>query len=188
MDWGGERLGRESRRLNSDPHLPFRVAVVGGDPRHWQAFGIMRRGVCLLSLRFPPTYPFSAPSAVVVNHAFAPTHATVDSNTGDFCIDGRRDWSPSMCGVSFLLNAWSLLLQSESWAPPSVAAPFQTELLRRVWGTAYRKLAPNTSHTDASLATLDPDELRAMTEGHPSAVFPTGRVRRTTLAHLLSAT
>ena len=121
------------------------------------------------ALRFPRQVSSFAPPTATMCGEFRP-HPHVDPSTHRICASNLSEgWSPAFRPEAVALLLWSYLKEEEQtggWA--SVAAPFQVELLHRVWGAAYRQLEPHTTHTTASLSVLSNRELRAMVEGHPS--------------------
>lgn len=92
--------------------LCFFSAVQGDDMFHWQAT-IMgpgespyAGGVFLVSIHFPPDYPFKPPK---VNFQTKVYHPNINSN-GAICLDILKEqWSPALTVSKVLLSICSLL-------------------------------------------------------------------------------
>ncbi|XP_074303381.1 ubiquitin-conjugating enzyme E2-17 kDa-like isoform X1 [Silene latifolia] len=94
-----KRILKELKDLQKDPPTSCSVGPVGEDMFYWQAT-IMgpadspyARGVFLVSIHFPPDYPFKPPKVAFKTKVF---HPNINSN-GSICLDILKEqWSPAL--------------------------------------------------------------------------------------------
>uniref|UniRef100_A0ACD5V9X8 Uncharacterized protein n=1 Tax=Avena sativa TaxID=4498 RepID=A0ACD5V9X8_AVESA len=107
------RIVKELRDLQRDPPTSCSAGPVSsGDMFHWQAT-IMgpgespySGGVFVVSIHFPPDYPFKPPKVAFKTKVF---HPNINSN-GNICLDILKDqWSPALTIAKVLLSICSLL-------------------------------------------------------------------------------
>ncbi|XP_010463518.1 PREDICTED: ubiquitin-conjugating enzyme E2 10-like [Camelina sativa] len=106
------RIARELRDLQRDPPSNCSAGPVGEDMSHWQAT-IMgphdspyAGGVFMVTIRFPPDYPFKPPKVSFMTKVF---HPNINSN-GSICLDILKEqWSPALTISKVLLSICSLL-------------------------------------------------------------------------------
>ena len=128
------------------PRLSFR-GVQGDDMFHWQAT-IMgpsdspyAGGVFLVSIHFPPDYPFKPPK---VNFQTKVYHPNINSN-GAICLDILKEqWSPALTVSKVLLSICSLLTDPNPDDPlvPEIANIYKQDRARyedtaRSWTQKY---------------------------------------------------
>ncbi|CAM8877155.1 unnamed protein product [Rhodiola kirilowii] len=101
-----KRINKELKDLQKDPPTSCSAGPVDDNMFHWQAT-IMgpadspyAGGVFLVSIHFPPDYPFKPPKVY---------HPNINSN-GSICMDILKDqWSPALTISKVLLSICSLL-------------------------------------------------------------------------------
>lgn len=94
-----KRILKELKDLQKDPPTSCSAGPVGEDMFHWQAT-IMgpadspyAGGVFLVSIHFPPDYPFKPPKVAFKTKVF---HPNINSN-GSICLDILKEqWSPAL--------------------------------------------------------------------------------------------
>ncbi|XP_057549176.1 ubiquitin-conjugating enzyme E2-17 kDa-like isoform X2 [Amaranthus tricolor] len=94
-----KRIVKELKDLQKDPPTSCSAGPVGEDMFHWQAT-IMgptespyAGGVFLISIHFPPDYPFKPPKVAFKTKVF---HPNINSN-GSICLDILKEqWSPAL--------------------------------------------------------------------------------------------
>ncbi|KAG6403543.1 hypothetical protein SASPL_135767 [Salvia splendens] len=130
----------------SDP-LSTNAGPVAEDMFHWQAT-IMgptdspyAGGVFLVSIHFPPDYPFKPPKVAFRTKVF---HPNINSN-GSICLDILKEqWSPALTVSKVLLSICSLLTDPNPDDPlvPEIAHMYKTdrnkyETTARSWTQKY---------------------------------------------------
>ncbi|XP_022752931.1 ubiquitin-conjugating enzyme E2-17 kDa-like isoform X3 [Durio zibethinus] len=94
-----KRILKELKDLQKDPPTSCSAGPVAEDMFHWQAT-IMGPadspyvgGVFLVSIHFPPDYPFKPPKVAFRTKVF---HPNINSN-GSICLDILKEqWSPAL--------------------------------------------------------------------------------------------
>nr|GMD11831.1 ubiquitin-conjugating enzyme E2 10 isoform X1 [Ipomoea batatas] len=127
--------------------LLFRLGPVAEDMFHWQAT-IMgppdspyAGGVFLVTIHFPPDYPFKPPKVAFRTKVF---HPNINSN-GSICLDILKEqWSPALTISKVLLSICSLLTDPNPDDPlvPEIAHMYKTdrskyETTARSWTQKY---------------------------------------------------
>ncbi|GAU27490.1 hypothetical protein TSUD_14700 [Trifolium subterraneum] len=127
--------------------LGFVVRPVAEDMFHWQAT-IMgppdspyTGGVFLVTIHFPPDYPFKPPKVAFRTKVF---HPNINSN-GSICLDILKEqWSPALTISKVLLSICSLLTDPNPDDPlvPEIAHMYKTdrnkyESTARSWTQKY---------------------------------------------------
>ncbi|KAG2606344.1 hypothetical protein PVAP13_4NG225500 [Panicum virgatum] len=113
-----KRILKELKDLQKDPPTSCSAGPVAEDMFHWQAtimgpsdspyFG----GVFLVTIHFPPDYPFKPPKVAFKTKVF---HPNINSN-GSICLDILKEqWSPALTvskisGISPCTVAYSSLV------------------------------------------------------------------------------
>ncbi|XP_020113462.1 SUMO-conjugating enzyme UBC9-like isoform X2 [Ananas comosus] len=93
------RIIKELKELQRDPPTSCSAGPIADDMFHWQAT-IMgphdspySGGVFLVTIHFPPDYPFKPPKVAFRTKVF---HPNINSN-GNICLDILKDqWSPAL--------------------------------------------------------------------------------------------
>ncbi|ONM39655.1 Ubiquitin-conjugating enzyme E2 8, partial [Zea mays] len=133
-----KRIQKELKDLQKDPPTSCSAGPVGEDMFHWQAT-IMgpsdspySGGVFLVTIHFPPDYPFKPPKVAFRTKVF---HPNINSN-GSICLDILKDqWSPALTISKVLLSICSLLTGPRGM-PCSIFSTWPLgSLLRCVAGT-----------------------------------------------------
>ncbi|KAK1666160.1 hypothetical protein QYE76_054319 [Lolium multiflorum] len=142
-----KRIQKELKDLQKDPPTSCSAGPVGEDMFHWQAT-IMgpsdspyAGGVFLVTIHFPPDYPFKPPKVAFRTKVF---HPNVNSN-GSICLDILKDqWSPALTISKVLLSICSLLCDPNPDDPlvPEIAHMYKTdrhkyESTARTWTQRY---------------------------------------------------
>ncbi|KAG6418329.1 hypothetical protein SASPL_120532 [Salvia splendens] len=159
-----KRILKELKDLQRDPPTSCSAGPVAEDMFHWQAT-IMgpsespyAGGVFLVSIHFPPDYPFKPPKVVPVDkfglwtRNYAPEvafrtkvfHPNINSN-GSICLDILKEqWSPALTISKVLLSICSLLTDPNPDDPlvPEIAHMYKTDRAKyesaaRSWTQKY---------------------------------------------------
>ncbi|CAN6358123.1 unnamed protein product, partial [Urochloa humidicola] len=142
-----KRILKELKDLQKDPPTSCSAGPVGEDMFHWQAT-IMgpsdspyAGGVFLVSIHFPPDYPFKPPKVAFKTKVF---HPNINSN-GSICLDILKEqWSPALTVSKVLLSICSLLTDPNPDDPlvPEIAHMYKAdrtkyETTARSWTQKY---------------------------------------------------
>ncbi|TXG64760.1 hypothetical protein EZV62_011754 [Acer yangbiense] len=107
-----KRIVKELKDLQRDPPTSCSAGPVAEDMFHWQATIIgpndspYAGGVFLVTIHFPPDYPFKPPKVAFRTKVF---HPNINSN-GNICLDILKEqWSPALTISKVLLSICSLL-------------------------------------------------------------------------------
>ncbi|KAH0896882.1 hypothetical protein HID58_046450 [Brassica napus] len=159
-----KRILKELKDLQKDPPTSCSAGPVAEDMFHWQAT-IMgptdspyAGGVFLVTIHFPPDYPFKPPKVIpisfYVNVCLAKArvvafrtkvfHPNINSN-GSICLDILKEqWSPALTISKVLLSICSLLTDPNPDDPlvPEIAHMYKTdknkyESTARSWTQKY---------------------------------------------------
>ncbi|KAK7344920.1 hypothetical protein VNO77_15161 [Canavalia gladiata] len=150
--WGtlvmaSKRITKELKDLQKDPPVSCSAGPVGEDMFHWQAT-IMgpadspyAGGVFLVTIHFPPDYPFKPPKVSFRTKVF---HPNINSN-GSICLDILKEqWSPALTVSKVLLSICSLLTDPNPDDPlvPDIAHMYKTDRAKyestaRSWTQKY---------------------------------------------------
>ncbi|TVT97369.1 hypothetical protein EJB05_57368, partial [Eragrostis curvula] len=123
------------------------LCPVGEDMFHWQATIMgpsdspFAGGVFLVSIHFPPDYPFKPPKVAFKTKVF---HPNINSN-GSICLDILKEqWSPALTVSKVLLSICSLLTDPNPDDPlvPEIAHMYKVdrnkyETTARSWTQKY---------------------------------------------------
>ncbi|XWS24827.1 hypothetical protein CRYUN_Cryun27aG0018200 [Craigia yunnanensis] len=145
-----KRINKELKDLQKDPPVSCSAGPAGDDMFHWQAT-IMgptdspySGGMFLVSIHFPPDYPFKPPKASCVQLLFCSSlnnvfvhvsfktkvyHPNINSN-GSICLDILKEqWSPALTVSKVLLSICSLLTDPNPDDPlvPEIAHTYKTD-------------------------------------------------------------
>ncbi|KAG6531100.1 ubiquitin-conjugating enzyme E2-17 kDa-like [Zingiber officinale] len=141
------RIIKELKDLQKDPPTSCSAGPVAEDMFHWQAT-IMgpsdspyAGGVFLVTIHFPPDYPFKPPKVAFRTKVF---HPNINSN-GSICLDILKEqWSPALTISKVLLSICSLLTDPNPDDPlvPEIAHMYKTdrtkyETTARSWTQRY---------------------------------------------------
>ncbi|URE30066.1 hypothetical protein MUK42_35212 [Musa troglodytarum] len=141
------RIIKELKDLQRDPPTSCSAGPVAEDMFHWQAT-IMgppdspyAGGVFLVTIHFPPDYPFKPPKVAFKTKVF---HPNINSN-GSICLDILKEqWSPALTISKVLLSICSLLTDPNPDDPlvPEIAHMYKTdrtkyETTARSWTQRY---------------------------------------------------
>ncbi|KAK4396003.1 SUMO-conjugating enzyme UBC9 [Sesamum angolense] len=107
-----KRILKELKDLQKDPPTSCSAGPVAEDMFHWQAT-IMgptdspySGGVFLVTIHFPPDYPFKPPKVAFKTKVF---HPNINSN-GSICLDILKEqWSPALTISKALVDTLSLI-------------------------------------------------------------------------------
>ncbi|KAL0886889.1 hypothetical protein Bca101_010872 [Brassica carinata] len=141
------RINKELRDLQKDPPVSCSAGPVGDDMYHWQATIMgptdspFAGGVFLVSIHFPPDYPFKPPKVSFRTKVY---HPNVNSN-GSICLDILKEqWSPALTISKVLLSICSLLTDPNPDDPlvPEIANIYKTDRTKyentaRSWTQKY---------------------------------------------------
>ncbi|KAF1881957.1 hypothetical protein Lal_00038601 [Lupinus albus] len=154
-----KRILKELKDLQKDPPTSCSAGPVAEDMFHWQAT-IMgpgdspyTGGVFLVSIHFPPDYPFKPPKVVwkilmllywMVAFRTKVFHPNINSN-GSICLDILKEqWSPALTISKVLLSICSLLTDPNPDDPlvPEIAHMYKTDRVKyeataRSWTQKY---------------------------------------------------
>ncbi|KAI8023728.1 hypothetical protein LOK49_LG03G03800 [Camellia lanceoleosa] len=107
-----KRILKELKDLQRDPPTSCSAGPIAEDMFHWQATIIgpndspYANGVFLVTIHFPPDYPFKPPKVAFRTRVF---HPNINSN-GNICLDILKEqWSPALTISKVLLSICSLL-------------------------------------------------------------------------------
>nr|GMD61913.1 ubiquitin-conjugating enzyme E2 28-like [Ipomoea batatas] len=143
-----KRILKELKDLQKDPPTSCSAGPVGEDMFHWQAT-IMgppdspyTGGVFLVTIHFPPDYPFKPPKVAFKTKVF---HPNINSN-GSICLDILKEqWSPALTISKVLLSICSLLTDPNPDDPlvPEIAHMYKTDRSKyegtaRSWTQKYK--------------------------------------------------
>ncbi|KAJ0101601.1 hypothetical protein Patl1_03679 [Pistacia atlantica] len=161
-----KRINKELKDLQKDPPASCSAGPVADDMFHWQATIMgpsdspFSGGVFLVSIHFPPDYPFKPPKniealyflffsvylGVVFIVAFRTKvfHPNINSN-GSICLDILKEqWSPALTISKVLLSICSLLTDPNPDDPlvPEIAHMYKTDRAKyestaRSWTQKY---------------------------------------------------
>ncbi|KAG6653496.1 ubiquitin-conjugating enzyme E2 10-like isoform X2 [Carya illinoinensis] len=141
------RILKELKDLQRDPPTSCSAGPVAADMFHWQAT-IMgpndspyAGGVFVVTIQFPPDYPFKPPKVAFRTKVF---HPNINSN-GNICLDILKEqWSPALTISKVLLSICSLLTDPNPDDPlvPEIAHmcktdKFKYESTARSWTQKY---------------------------------------------------
>ncbi|KAG2277460.1 hypothetical protein Bca4012_042225 [Brassica carinata] len=146
-----KRILKELKDLRKDPSTLYTAGPVGEDLFHWQATitgpsdSPYSGGIFILTIHFPPDYPFKPPKAVFRTKVF---HPNVNSN-GIICFHICHDvlkerWSPALTISKLLVSICSLLRDPNPDDPmvPEIAHMYKTDRAKyestaRSWTQKY---------------------------------------------------
>ncbi|KAI3510167.1 hypothetical protein L1887_25698 [Cichorium endivia] len=142
-----KRIQKELKDLQKDPPASCSAGPVGEDMFHWQATIMgpsespFSGGVFLVSINFPPDYPFKPPKVAFRTKVF---HPNINSN-GSICLDILKEqWSPALTISKVLLSICSLLTDPNPDDPlvPEIAHMYKNqrdryETTARSWTQKY---------------------------------------------------
>jgi ubiquitin-conjugating enzyme E2 D/E len=142
-----KRILKELKDLQRDPPTSCSAGPVAEDMFHWQATIIgpsdspYAGGVFLVTIHFPPDYPFKPPKVAFRTKVF---HPNINSN-GSICLDILKEqWSPALTISKVLLSICSLLTDPNPDDPlvPEIAHMYKTdrakyEATARNWTQKY---------------------------------------------------
>ncbi|CAI9756772.1 unnamed protein product [Fraxinus pennsylvanica] len=142
-----KRIQKELKDLQKDPPVSCSAGPVGEDMFHWQATIMgpsdspFAGGVFLVTIHFPPDYPFKPPKVSFKTKVF---HPNINSN-GSICLDILKEqWSPALTVSKVLLSICSLLTDPNPDDPlvPEIAHMYKTdrakyETTARSWTQKY---------------------------------------------------
>ncbi|KAH9314182.1 hypothetical protein KI387_022809 [Taxus chinensis] len=127
-----KRILKELKDLQRDPPTSCSAGPVAEDMFHWQAT-IMgpgdspyAGGVFLVTIHFPPDYPFKPPKVAFRTKVF---HPNINSN-GNICLDILKEqWSPALTISKVLLSICSLLTDPNPDDPlvPEIAHMYKND-------------------------------------------------------------
>ncbi|KAL2509789.1 UBC core domain-containing protein [Forsythia ovata] len=142
-----KRILKELKDLQKDPPTSCSAGPVAEDMFHWQAT-IMgpadspyAGGVFLVTIHFPPDYPFKPPKVAFKTKVF---HPNINSN-GSICLDILKEqWSPALTISKVLLSICSLLTDPNPDDPlvPEIAHMYKVDRAKyestaRSWTQKY---------------------------------------------------
>ncbi|KAL3569931.1 hypothetical protein D5086_029821 [Populus alba] len=144
-----KRILKELKDLQKDPPTSCSAGPVAEDMFHWQAT-IMgpadspyAGGVFLVTIHFPPDYPFKPPKVAFRTKVF---HPNINSN-GSICLDILKEqWSPALTISKVLLSICSLLTDPNPDDPlvPEIAHMYKTD--RAKYEATARSWTQNAPH------------------------------------------
>ncbi|XP_075482208.1 ubiquitin-conjugating enzyme E2 5B-like isoform X2 [Primulina tabacum] len=147
IDMASKRIQKELKDLQKDPPTSCSAGPVGEDMFHWQATIMgpsdspFAGGVFLVTIHFPPDYPFKPPKVSFKTKVY---HPNINSN-GSICLDILKEqWSPALTVSKVLLSICSLLTDPNPDDPlvPEIAHMYKTdrakyETTARSWTQKY---------------------------------------------------
>lgn len=125
-----KRINKELRELFNEPLLVCSAGPVDDDIFNWQATitgpadSPYEGGIFIVSITFPPDYPFKPPKLKFVTKIY---HCNI-SPDGDICLDIlKTQWSPALTIMKVLLSVCSLLTDPNPEDPlvPNIAKLLQ---------------------------------------------------------------
>ncbi|CAD5177393.1 ubiquitin-conjugating enzyme E2 10-like [Musa acuminata AAA Group] len=142
-----KRILKELKDLQKDPPTSCSAGPVAEDMFHWQATLMgppdspYAGGVFLVTIHFPPDYPFKPPKVAFRTKVY---HPNINSN-GSICLDILKEqWSPALTISKVLLSICSLLTDPNPDDPlvPEIAHIYKTdsnkyETTARSWTQKY---------------------------------------------------
>ncbi|KAI3769095.1 hypothetical protein L6452_00192 [Arctium lappa] len=142
-----KRIQKELKDLQKDPPASCSAGPVSEDMFQWQATIMgpsespFAGGVFLVSINFPPDYPFKPPKVSFRTKVF---HPNINSN-GSICLDILKEqWSPALTISKVLLSICSLLTDPNPDDPlvPEIAHMYKNdrakyETTARSWTQKY---------------------------------------------------
>ncbi|KAM1791147.1 hypothetical protein ACFX12_035137 [Malus domestica] len=142
-----KRILKELKDLQRDPPTSCSAGPVAEDMFHWQATiigpndGPYSGGVFLVTIHFPPDYPFKPPKVAFRTKVF---HPNINSN-GSICLDILKEqWSPALTISKVLLSICSLLTDPNPDDPlvPEIARMCKSDKVKyestaRSWTQKY---------------------------------------------------
>ncbi|KAL5972320.1 Ubiquitin-conjugating enzyme E2 28 [Asimina triloba] len=142
-----KRITKELKDLQKDPPTSCSAGPVADDMFHWQATIMgpadspFAGGVFLVTIHFPPDYPFKPPKVAFRTKVF---HPNINSN-GSICLDILKEqWSPALTISKVLLSICSLLTDPNPDDPlvPEIAHMYKTDRAKyestaRSWTQKY---------------------------------------------------
>ncbi|KOM32097.1 hypothetical protein LR48_Vigan01g165300 [Vigna angularis] len=142
-----KRINKELKDLQKDPPASCSAGPVADDMFHWQATIMgpadspFAGGVFIVTIHFPPDYPFKPPKVSFRTKVF---HPNINSN-GSICLDILKEqWSPALTISKVLLSICSLLTDPNPDDPlvPEIAHMYKTdrskyEATARSWTQKY---------------------------------------------------
>ncbi|KAJ7015453.1 ubiquitin-conjugating enzyme E2-17 kDa-like [Populus alba x Populus x berolinensis] len=112
-----KRINKELKDLQKDPPASCSAGPVADDMFHWQATIMgpadspFAGGVFLVSIHFPPDYPFKPPKVSFRTKVF---HPNINSN-GSICLDILKEqWSPALT-ISKNVHFFITLIKYPVW-------------------------------------------------------------------------
>ncbi|KAJ0493642.1 putative ubiquitin-conjugating enzyme E2, ubiquitin-conjugating enzyme/RWD [Helianthus annuus] len=130
-----KRILKELKDLQKDPPTSCSAGPAAEGMFHWQAT-IMgppdspyTGGLFLVTIHFPPDYPFKPPKVAFRTKVF---HPNINSN-GSICLDILKEqWSPALTISKVLLSNCSLLIDPNPDDPlvPEIAHMYKVEQVR----------------------------------------------------------
>ncbi|KAL4361471.1 hypothetical protein GQ457_04G021520 [Hibiscus cannabinus] len=141
------RILKELRELQRDPPTSCSAGPLAEDMFQWQATILGPTdspycgGVFIVSIYFPPEYPFKPPKVGFKTRVF---HPNINSN-GNICLDILKEqWSPALTISKVLLSICSLLTDPNPDDPlvPEIAHIYKMdrvkyETIARSWTHKY---------------------------------------------------
>ncbi|XP_022855201.1 ubiquitin-conjugating enzyme E2 5A-like isoform X1 [Olea europaea var. sylvestris] len=128
-----KRIQKELKDLQKDPPASYIFpGLVGEDMFHWQATIMYPSDspfawdVFLVTIHFPPDYPFKPPKVSIKTKVF---HPNINSN-GSICLDILKEqWSPALTVSKVLLLICSFLTDPNPDDPlvPEIAHMYKTD-------------------------------------------------------------
>ncbi|OVA01906.1 Ubiquitin-conjugating enzyme [Macleaya cordata] len=166
-----KRILKELKDLQKDPPTSCSAGPVAEDMFHWQAT-IMgppdspyAGGVFLVTIHFPPDYPFKPPKVAFRTKVF---HPNINSN-GSICLDILKEqWSPALTISKVLLSICSLLTDPNPDDPlvPEIAHMYKTD--RSKYETTARSWTQNITNTSPP---LPPPQPQHSCHHHPKTIL-----------------
>ncbi|KAH9737029.1 UBC core domain-containing protein [Citrus sinensis] len=136
-----KRILKELKDLQKDPPTSCSAGINFCYLRIWIIFYPYAGGVFLVTIHFPPDYPFKPPKVAFRTKVF---HPNINSN-GSICLDILKEqWSPALTISKVLLSICSLLTDPNPDDPlvPEIAHMYKSdkakyEATARSWTQKY---------------------------------------------------